>query len=405
MARRARLGWGLAAGVLLLAGGGGAYAWSRGPLVSTVPVERRDLEQRIVATGRVMAPARVNVSAITPGLVVAVGAVEGQRVNAGDLLLSVDDAEARAAVAQAKAAVEQASAKVEQLRRVGSIVASEQLSSAQSSYERAEKELGRATELAKAGALPQRELDEAQRALEVARAQRNAARVQQVAAAPSGADSRVALSGLMVAEAQLSGAEVRLAQTRVLAPRAGVILTREVEVGDVVQPGKTLLVLATEGEVELVFQPDERNLSSIAIGQKARASADAFPEQVFDAEVSFIAPSADPERGTIEVRLRVPEPPSVLRPDLTVSIDLLVREKPGALVAPSEAIRGLGTHAPWALVVEGGKLARRDVALGIRGDAKSEITEGLAEGDEVVVAAPISAVPGKRVRAERRDAP
>ncbi len=405
MAARPRLGWALAAVALALAGGAGALAWSRGPLVTTAAVERRDLEQRIVATGRVMAPARVNVSAITPGLVVAVGAVEGQRVKAGDLLVSVDDAEARAAVAQAKAAVEQAAAKVEQLRRVGSIVASEQLLGAQSSLERAEKELARATELAKSGAVPQRELDEAQRAVEVARAQRNAARAQQVAAAPSGADSRVALSGLMVAEAQLSGAEVRLAQTRVLAPRAGVILSREVEVGDVVQPGKTLLVLAAEGEVELVFQPDERNLSSIALGQKARASADAFPDQVFDAEVSFIAPSADPERGTIEVRLRVPEPPSVLRPDLTVSIDLLVREKPGVLVAPSEAIRGLGTHAPWALVVEGDKLVRRELAVGIRGDAKSEVSSGLAEGDEVVVAAPISAVPGKRVRSERRDAP
>ena len=61
--------------------------------------------------------------------------------------------------------------------------------------------------------------------------------------------------------------------------------------------------MAADGDVQLVFQPDERNLAWIRLGQKARASADAYPQQVFDAEVSYIAPSIDPQRGSVEVRL------------------------------------------------------------------------------------------------------
>ena len=100
---------------------------ARGPKVKVAVAARKDLEQRVVASGRVRVPTRVQVAAQVPGLVVAVGAIEGQRVKAGDLLVQIDDAEARAAVSQAKAAVDQANARVEQLRRVGAIVATEAL--------------------------------------------------------------------------------------------------------------------------------------------------------------------------------------------------------------------------------------------------------------------------------------
>ena len=376
---------------------------SRGPVVRTTSPVTRALEQHVVASGRVWVPARIQISAQVPGLVIAIGAVEGQRVTAGSLLVQIDDAEARAAVEQAKAAVEQANARVEQLRRVGAIVANEELRQAETNLERAESDFERTSELAAAGAVAAQEVEDARRAREIARARRNAAEAQQIAAAPMGADSRVALTALLQAQAQLSGARARMAQTKLVALQDGVVLARSVEVGDVVQPGRTLLVMAADGDVQIVFQPDERNLAYMALGQQARVAADAFPQDVFDAELHYIAPSIDPQRGSVEVRLRVPDAPKTLKPDMTVSVDLTVATRAQALTLGTDAVRGATTATPWVLVVEGGRVARREVTLGIRGEGAVEITSGLAESDAVVVADGQTLEPGQRVRAEREE--
>lgn len=389
------------AGLAMVAAAAFALVRARGPVVRATLVKMQALEQHIVASGRVWVPTRSQVSTQISGLVIAVGAVEGQRVNAGELLVQIDDGEARAAVAQARAAVDQASARVAQLQRVGAIVASEGLRQAQVSLEGAEQELARTETLARAGSATQAQLDEARRAAAIARAQKAAAEVQQISLAPLGADSRVALTALLQAQAQLEGANVRLAQTRVTALHDGVVLTRSVEPGDVVQPARTLLVVAVDAGAQLVFHPDERSLAFIALGQKARASADAYPQETFAAEVSYLAPSVDPQRGSIEVRLRVPEPPSFLKPDMTVSIDLTVAQRPRALTLPSEAVIGAASRDAFVWLIEGERVTTRRVKLGIRGEGTIEVTEGLREGAEVVVPEGQRLKQGQRVRTER----
>lgn len=388
--------------VILLAAGAYALVRMRGPTVATATVQRRDLEQHLVSSGRVRVPTRVQIAAQSPGLVVSVAAVEGQRVKAGDVLVQLDDASERAAVAQAEAAVSQAKARVGQLRRVGAIVATESARQAQTNLERAEADFARAEKLAATGAVSATELENARRAVEIARAQRTAAEAQQVAATPLGADSRVALTAQLQAQAQLSAAKVQLAQTKLVALQSGTVLSRSVEPGDVVQPARTLLVLAADANVQLVVQPDERSLAWIALGQKARASADAYPQAVFDAVVGYIAPAVDPQRGSVEVRLDVASPPAFLRPDMTVSVDLTVATKRGVLTLPSETVRGLATATPHVFVVEGGRIARRDVQFGIRGEGSIEIAGGLAEGVEVVVPDGRVLAVGARVRTEPR---
>lgn len=374
---------------------------ARGPLVSTVLAERRDLEQHIVASGHVRVPSRVQISAQLSGLVVAVGAVAGQRVTKGDLLVQLEDTSERASVAQAEAAVKQAKARVEQLRKVGAIVATESLRQAESSLAKAQVGLERATKLAEAGVIPAVELENAQRAVEIAQAQKNAAQAQQVAAAPMGADSRVALSALLQAQAELAGATARLEQTRYVALQNGTVLSRSVEPGDVVQASRPLLEIAADGEVELVFNPEERNLAWIRLGQLAKVAADAFPQDVFEATINYIAPSIDPQRGSVEVRLAVPQPPAFLKPDMTVSIDLTIAAKTKALTVPSNVVHGAATATPWVQLVVEGRVVRRDVKLGIRGEGALEIEDGIAEGDEVIVTAGRQLVPGARVRTER----
>lgn len=387
--------------VILLAVGAYGLVRLRGAKVATTVAERRDLEQHIVSSGRVRVPTRVQIAAQGGGLVVAVGAVEGQRVKAGDLLVQLDDAAERAAVAQAEATVNQAKARVDQLRRVGAIVATESLRQTQTNLERTQTELDRTSKLASSGAVTVTELENARRAVEIAQAQRTAAEAQQVAAAPLGADSRVALTAQLQAQAQLSAAKVRLEQTKLVALQSGTVLTRSVEPGDVVQPARTLLVVAADASVQLVVQPDERNLAWIKLGQKARASADAYPQQVFEAVVSYIAPSIDPQRGSVEVRLEVAAPPAFLKPDMTVSVDLTVAAKPRVLTLPSEVVRGIATEAPYVLAVENGKVVRREVQLGIRGEGSIEIAGGIDESTEVIVPDGKNLTVGARVRTER----
>ena len=176
------------------------------------------------------------------------------------------------------------------------------------------------------------------------------------------------------------------------------VTERDVEPGDVVQPGRTFLVVARDGPTQLSVLPDEKNLALLRLGQPALASADAFPDRAFPARVAYIAPAVDLSRGTVEVKLDVESPPPFLRPDMTVSVNVETGRDPEALVLPGGAIRDPGA-GPWALVVRGGEAARQAVKLGMRGDGRVQVLDGLAPGEWVISpAAPVG--PGRRVRTE-----
>jgi HlyD family secretion protein len=371
---------------------------ARGPLVPVAVVTRSDIQQQLVASGRVRVVTRVQLTAQVAGRVTQVAVREGHRVRPGDLLAQIDDQESRTAVAEARAAAAQARARVEQLREVTAVVAGERLREADANYGRAESELARIEALAAGGVVAARDVEEARRTLEVAAAARRAARAQQQGAADGGVDARVAESVLRESEARLAAAQVRLAQARVVAAQAGVVLSRLVERGDIVSVGDTLFELAGDGETEITIEPDERNLAWLRVGQTGKASADAYPDQIFDAEITYLAPAVDRQRGSIEVRLRVPDPPATLRPDMTVSVDLTVAFKRNALTVPTEAIRDAATASPWVFVVDGGRVVRRDVTLGIVGEGQSEIASGVSAGDVVALSAARGLEPGRRVR-------
>lgn len=175
------------------------------------------------------------------------------------------------------------------------------------------------------------------------------------------------------------------------------MLFRDVEEGDAVQPGRALLELALDGATEVVVFPAEENLPGIRLGAVARVSADAFPDSTFLARVTLVAPAVDPAQGTVEVRLAVDDPPGFLLPDMTLSVNIEVGRKAGAAVLPEDGVRALGTREPWVAVVEGGRLARRPVEVGLRAGAWVEILSGLGEGEGVVPAAGSPAL-GARVR-------
>lgn len=383
---------------MLGAAGYGAATFILGPKVEVLEAVRREVVQAVVATGRIESPFRVDIGAQVVGTVVRVPVAQGEVVAAGQTLIELEAAEANALVRQAEAAVVQAEGRLRQLRELQLPVAAQALRQAQANHANARAQYERNRKLFESGFIGQSVLDDSQRNLDVAQTQVDTARKQVDSASPQGSDSALAIAALEQANAALQAARARLAYTRIVAPAAGTLIARHVEHGDVVQPGKALMVLAPAGETQIVVQIDERNIARLRLGQPALASADAYPEKRFAAEVGYINPGVDAQRGTVEVKLRVPEPPAYLRQDMTVSVDIEVARNPGALALPAEGVREATGASPWVLLVSGGRAVRRNVELGLRGTGWIEIRSGLAPGDRVVPAgAPVQ--PGSRLRA------
>ena len=388
----------LAAGVVALGlVGTAAVLFLLGPKTEVLEALRREVVQSVVATGRIESPFRVDIGSQVVGTVARVPVAQGESVAAGQTLIELEAAEAHALVRQAEAAVIQAEGRLRQLKELQLPVAAQSLRQAQANLANARSQFERNRKLFEAGFIGQSVLDDSQRNLEVAQTQVDTARKQVDTARPQGSDSALAVAALEQAHAALQAARARLAYARIVAPVAGTLIARNVEHGDVVQPGKALMVLAPAGETQIVVQIDERNLGLVRLGQPALASADAYPAQRFAAAIAYVNPGVDAQRGTVEVKLRVREPPEYLRQDMTVSVDIEVARSPGALALPAEGVRDATGTTPWVLKIEDGRAVRRNVGLGLRGTGWVEIRSGLSPGDRVVPAA-ATIRPGQRLR-------
>lgn len=390
--------WLVLAGVVVLGiGGWQAARIVMGPLVAVDRVKRGDLIETVVATGNVETPFRVIIGSQITGTVEEVRVDEGQRVTKGQPLVSLESRELKADLVQAQGAVAQAEAHMRQLEELTLPTARQALKEAQATLLNAQQTISRTSQLTRAGFATHVALDLAQKELDVARTQVRTAELQVYTASLSGSDYVTGQTQLTQARANRDTAVSRLGYATISAPRAGVLISRNVERGTVVQAGNTLMVLAPDGETQLVLQIDERNLAKLALAQKAVASADAYANQRFAAVVSYINPGVDITRASVEVKLTVPDPPAYLRQDMTVSVDIEVARRAHALVLPGRAVHDALSAAPWTMVIEDGRAARRPVHLGLQGSTQMEILDGLVEGD-AVIAATSSVLAGQRVR-------
>ena len=369
-----------------------------GAPVDVYEVERGDLVQTVVASGRIITPRRVSIGVVITGRVARIPVQEGQTVRAGTVLIELEGKDERAEVAQAQANIAQAEAKLRQLRDVALPAAEQGLAQAQANALQARQQFGRSKALQEKGFVGQSALDDAKRNLDVADSQVRAARLQVETNGPQGSDYLLAQAALAQARASLQIAQAKLEQTVIHAPVSGVLISRGVEPGNVVQPGRELMALAPAGETQIDVLVDEKNLAQLALGQKAVGSADAFPNQRFAAELEYINPGIDPLRGAVEVKLRVPAPPDYLRQDMTVSVDIEVGRRAGAVIAPTDAVHDLTGTQSWVLIVKDGRVARQPVTLGLRGDGRLEVLSGVAPGDRLVPASNPLVTAGKRVR-------
>ncbi|MEO8020522.1 efflux RND transporter periplasmic adaptor subunit [Polaromonas sp.] len=341
-------------GVAVIAAVAGV-AWfvQKSPRVDVLELHYAPLVRTLQFSARVATLSRVDVGSTVTGRVARVAVAEGAQVRAGDVLIELETDELRAAVAQAVAAERQAEATLQAaratLRRVRQLVAQGFYSAAQ--------------------------LDDAQRALDVSLAQQGSVR------------------------AATAAARARLAQAAVLAPTDARVLTRDVEPGQIVQPGKPLMSLALAGPTQLTAQVDERFLDQLQPGQKAAVVADAFADQRFAARVLSIAPAVDAQRGAIEVKFALEQQaPAFLREDMTLSVEVETGRRERALVLPLSALRTQPSPTTaTVLVADAGRAQERQLRLGLRTLDAAEVLEGLAEGDAVLLGGSVPA--GARVRA------
>jgi HlyD family secretion protein len=347
---------------------------------------------------RVSTLSRVEVGSTLTGRVREVAVSEGAEVEAGDLLVRLDSEEWRAALSQAEANERQAQARIEGLRSTGRLAVQANVAQAESVLVAARADLNRTQGLVGQGFLSQARMDEARRAVDVAQAQVDAARAQRAANADTGTDVAQAQAQWALAVAARQAAQVRLKETEITAPAKARVLSRSVEPGQIVQPGRALLALALSGPLQLVAQVDERYLEQLAPGQPAQVLADAYPMQPFKAQVLSIAPVVDPQRGAIEVKFSLPDPvPAFLREDMTVSVAVETARREQALVVPVSALRGDVNDAAAVWVVRDGRVEARQVRLGLRTLASVEVLDGLNVGEPVLVGP--APGPGARVRA------
>jgi HlyD family secretion protein len=344
--------------------------------VTTVTPERQAIVRTIAIVGRVRPPSRAGLGASIAGTVAQVNVDVGDSVARGDVLVVLDDTEARAALAEAEAAlasqISASAGEIEQAAR----------DSAQ-----AARDADRLRAVFREGAVTRQRLE-----LEEQRAADAATRLRTLRTTAGAEPASVAR-----ARAARDAAAARLSLTRIRAPEQGIILERAVEPGDAVSPGRALLDLAFAGPTELVVFPAEENLGELELGGHATVSADAYPDSVFGATITRIAPAVDPSQGTVEVRLAVDSAPAYLRPDMTISVNLETGHRSDAMVVPTEAVRGLGTSTPWVAVVEGGRIVRRDVEVGLVAEGFVELRRG-ASPEERIVTAPSDIAPGARAR-------
>jgi RND family efflux transporter MFP subunit len=335
---------------LLVAGGGGAWAWfALPPRLSIAIAASGPALEAVYATGAVEPVNWARVGPATRARVTAVLVEEGSRVTEGQTLARLDERQSRLLADEAEARARFAA---DDLARTRTLVARD--IAARATLERAERD---------------------------ARAARAAA------------DALIQ----------------RLDDYLVRAPTDGVVLRRDAEVGEVVDTPASLFWIGEPRPLRVTAEVDEEDIARIAVGQRVLLRADAFPGRIMQAAVAQITPKGDTTRKAYRVRLNLPDDTPLLI-GMTVEANIVLRETPDAVLVPPAAVviphGPRGTPAPppgqtrtatiW--VVEKETARRREVEIGVQGPRATEVRRGLAAGEAVVLAPPAGLRDGQAIR-------
>ena len=354
-------------------------------------VEKGDLAKSVVATGKVTPITKVEVKSKASGIVKNLLVDYGDHVKKGQLLAQLDKVEIEAQVAQSKAALEAAQAN---------------LASSQADYERAKvdaegpdvpplkRAYDRAIGMAKDGVVSQSALDDAEKNYTMAVNKQNVAKAQ-----VSVLKAKIAQSQAQVAEdqANLKQLEEQLSYTDIISPIDGIVLSRDVQMGDAVSSilvlGSTATLVMTLGDTSEVYvkgKVDESDIGKVYLGQRARIKVESFKDKTFDGKVTKISPMGVEKDNvtTFEVRVSIQNPGGELKAEMTANAEIILDEHKNVLQIPEGAIiYDKDKKASVEVPNPKGKDGKDKVAvnIGISNGAKTEVLSGLKEGDQVVL--------------------
>ena len=340
-------------------------------------VEKGDLAKSVVATGKIEPITKVEIKSKASGIVKKLYVEYGDHVKAGQVLAELDKEQIQAQVRESEAALAAAEADYER-SKVDALGVD--IPTLKRAYERAQG-------LAREGVVSSSALDDAQRAYELAVNKQAVAKAQLA----------VNKAKVEQAKAQLANQQENLSYTTIVAPIDGIILSRDVEVGDAVSSilvmGSSATLVMTVGDTHEVYvkgRVDESDIGKVYLGQPARIKVESFKDKTFTGKVTKISPMGVEKDNvtTFEVRVSIDNPGGELKAAMTANAEIILEEHKNVLMIPEGAvIYDKEKKASVEVPANGGKDGKKTMAItiGISNGAKTEVLSGLKEGEQVVL--------------------
>jgi HlyD family secretion protein len=354
-------------------------------------VTRGDVARSVVATGKIQPITEVEVKSKASGIVEKLYVDINYVVKKGQQLAQLDQEEIQAQVEAQRAQLASAEANVATLQ---ANIEQDKVNAAAPDLPMYKATLDRNLEMQKEGIVSRQALDDANKDYLAALTRRDSSKAQ------IGVDTaklRQARAQVMQSQASLKQLEEQLGYTTIQAPMDGVILSRDVEIGDAVSSilvlGSTATLVMTEGDTTEVYvqgKVDEADIAHVYMGQPARIKVESFRDRLFYGKVTKIAPMGVEKDNvtTFEVRVSINNPGGELKANMTANAEILLDEHKGVLTVPENAVMYDGQkNASVDIPDKSQKEGWRKVAVkvGLSNGAVTEIASGLKEGDQVVL--------------------
>jgi membrane fusion protein (multidrug efflux system) len=336
--------------------------------VRAVRVEAQPFTASLAVTGSLVSRSVVELKAETTGRVVRFDKEEGDPVQAGEVVIWVDDEKPRLAVREALSAVDVAEAAVARARVADA-------------YNKSE--LARAQNLIASGGITDKDLTGARLAAQDSRAQVALAEAQ-----------------LAQSKAVLASAQRRLEDCRVKAPVAGEISRKLVNKGAYVEPATSVFTLVDNHRLELESPVPASDLGGVRPGQSVRFNVNSYAGEQFTGRVLEVSPAVDVDSRTAKVRVQVPNPGGRLKAGMFVQGEILTGAASQAILITLAAVYRDDTSVKvsYVYVVADGKARRQQVRIGREVAQKLEIVEGLKPGEMLVPERSIELADGVAVK-------
>lgn len=358
--------------------------------VQILPVVQKPLTYSLRATGDISPMMQVDLFPKVSGYLERIDVHIGDIVKQGQVIAQIDPTdfvqkvrEIEAKVAQAKAQLTEleTGTRTEELRQ-----AEEAVKQAQSRFENAKLQRERIEALYKREVISKKERDTADMEFTVAEAQL-ASSQQQLNLLRQGARQEVrdaTQAKLREMEAILEQERTRLQNAKIVAPFRGEITRKYVDAGALVSPSTPLVNLVHTETLKIVANVLEKDIPLLKPGMKAKVRVESYPDRIFEGRVERINAALDLSTRTLQAEVYIPNPNRALKPGMFSNLEVVLVEKPQALVIPREAVVESGEETA-VFVVKGKQAIRQLVTLGYEEDRMVEILKGLSEGDQIII--------------------